>query len=132
MFSTSSLKRNMNKIKSKKFKSFLCFWKKEARSSFSKKVPRQEKKELADTDRISWFEQEQDYGLMNLLQLQKASRARSKIGERKKLSPLKRAPMQISLIQNSQVQELESDGETASGSYHYPRLHPSRRPFLFL
>ena len=54
MSSASSLKRNMNKNKFIKIKSFLRFWKEEAKSSFNKKVPRQDKKkELADTARGS-------------------------------------------------------------------------------
>ena len=44
----------MNKNKFIKIKSFLRFWKEEAKSSFNKKVPRQDKKkELADTARGS-------------------------------------------------------------------------------
>ena len=71
MSSASSLKRNMNKNKFKKIQVLSALLEGRSEEQLQQESSQtREKKELADTDRGSWFEQERQC-LMNFLQFQK-------------------------------------------------------------
>ena len=108
------------KISLKKVKSFLRFWKEEAKSSFNKKVPRQEKTRTAargssKSDNAWWIFFSSNYNCTP-----STSRAKIKVGESKKtLGPEESSNADFTDSEFTSI-ELESDSETVPESYHYP------------
>ena len=125
MSSTSSLKRNMNKNKSKKNPSPFCAsGRKKRRAASTRKFPEKRKKELAETDCGSWFDQERQWPdefpsvPTNVNCTPSTSRAKSKIGESKKTLGLEESSdtgfrYRFHSLEFSST-ESESDSETAA------------------
>ena len=124
MSSASSLKRNMNKNKFKKIKSFLRFWKEEGKSSFNKKVPRQEEKRtcrhgprLVVRARTAMLDEFPSVP-KNVNCTPRKSGAEIKAGESKKTLGLEESSDADFTDSEFSSIESESDSETALESYH--------------